>query len=80
MWRKGIISLLNLRKGEGRAIAQVVSRRPLTLEAGVCAHVSPCGVGSGQSGTGTRFSPSSSVFLSKYHSTMSLHTRISSEG
>jgi hypothetical protein len=46
----------------GRAMAQVVSRRPLTVEARVRARVNPCGIYGGQSGTGTGFSPSSSVF------------------
>jgi hypothetical protein len=40
----------------GRAMAQVVSRRPLTAEA----LVSPGGICVGQSGTGTGFSTSSS--------------------
>jgi hypothetical protein len=47
----------------GHAMAQVVSRRPLTEEAQVHARVNPCGICGGQSGTGTGFSPSSSVFL-----------------
>jgi hypothetical protein len=50
-----------LRVHTGRAMAQVVSRRPLTAEALVRARVSPCGVCGGQSGTGTCFPPSSSV-------------------
>jgi hypothetical protein len=39
----------------GRAMAQVVSRRPLTAEARVRARVNPCGICAGQSGTGTGF-------------------------
>jgi hypothetical protein len=42
----------------GRAVAQAVSRRPLTAEA----RVRPCGICGGQSGTRTGFSPTSSVF------------------
>jgi hypothetical protein len=42
----------------GRAMAQVVSRRPLTAEARLRDRVNPCGVCGGQSGTGTGFSPS----------------------
>jgi hypothetical protein len=38
----------------GRAMAQVVSRRPLTAQARVCAWVSPCGIDR-QSGTGQVF-------------------------
>jgi hypothetical protein len=40
-------------------MAQVVSRRPLTTEAQVRAQVNPCGIGGGQSGTGTGFPLSS---------------------
>jgi hypothetical protein len=45
----------------GRAMAQVVSRRPLTAKTWVRARVNPCGIYGGQSGTGTGFSPTSSV-------------------
>jgi hypothetical protein len=45
----------------GRAMAQAVSRRPLTAEARVRVRVNQCGICGGQSGTGTGFSPSSSV-------------------
>jgi hypothetical protein len=58
----------------GRAMAQVVSRWPLTAEARVRARVYPCGICGGQSGTGTVFSPSSSVFPCQYHSTVALQT------
>jgi hypothetical protein len=40
-----------------RAMAQAVSRRPLTAETWVRSRVSPCGFCGGQSGTGTGFSP-----------------------
>jgi hypothetical protein len=55
-------------------MAQVVSRRPLTAEARVRAPVNPCGICGGQ------------VFLRvirfsrQYHSTVALHTHISSVG
>jgi hypothetical protein len=39
----------------GRAMAQVVSRRPLTAEARVRARANPSGICGGQSGTGTGF-------------------------
>jgi hypothetical protein len=60
----------------GRAMAQVVSRRPLTAEAQVRARVNPCGIFGGQSGTGTGFSPSSLVFSCQYHSTVAVQTLI----
>jgi hypothetical protein len=44
-----------------RAMAQVVSRRPLIAEDRVRARVSPCGICGGQSGSGSGFSPSTSV-------------------
>jgi hypothetical protein len=50
-------------------MAQAVSRRPLTAEARVRSRVSPCGICGGQSGTGTGFSPSTSVFPYQFHST-----------
>jgi hypothetical protein len=56
----------------GRAMAQVVSRRPLTAEARVRARVNPFEICCGQSVTGTGFSPSSSVFPCQYHSTVAL--------
>jgi hypothetical protein len=61
----------------GRAISQVVSRRPLTAEARVRARVNPCGICSGQSGTGTGFFSEYFCFLlSIYHSTVAIQTNI----
>jgi hypothetical protein len=57
-------------------MAQVVSRRPLTVEARVRARVNPCGICGKQIGTGTGFSPSSSGFPCQYHSTVAVQTRI----
>jgi hypothetical protein len=54
---------------QGRAMAEAVSRRPLTAEARVRSPVSPSGICGGQSGTGTGFSPSTSVFPCQFHST-----------
>jgi hypothetical protein len=52
-----------------RAMAQAVTRRPLTVEARVRFRVSPCGICGGQSGNGTGFSPSTSAFLCQFHYT-----------
>jgi hypothetical protein len=52
----------------GRAMAQVVSRRLPTAEARVRSRVSPCGICGGQIGTGTSFYPSTSVFPCQFHS------------
>jgi hypothetical protein len=53
----------------GRAMAQAVSRRPPTAEARVRSRLTPCGICGGQSGTGTGFSPSTSVYSCQFHST-----------
>jgi hypothetical protein len=50
-------------------MAQAVSRRPVTAEARVRSRLSPCGICGGQSGTGTGFPPSTSVFPCKFYST-----------
>jgi hypothetical protein len=50
-------------------MAQAVSRRPLTAEVRVRSRVGQCGISGGQSGTGTGFSPSTSVFPCQFHST-----------
>jgi hypothetical protein len=57
-------------------MAQVVSSRLLTAEARVRARVNQCGICGGQSGTGTGFSPSSSVFPCRYNSIVALQTHI----
>jgi hypothetical protein len=41
----------------GRAMAEAVSRRPVTAEAWLRSRVSPCAICGGQSGTGTVLSP-----------------------
>jgi hypothetical protein len=57
-------------------MAQAVSRRPLTAEARIRARLNPRGICGGQSGTGTGFSASSTVFPCQYHSTVALQTHI----
>ena len=52
-----------------RAVAQAVSRRPLTAKDRVRSQASPCGICGGQSDTSTGFSPSTSVFPCQNHST-----------
>jgi hypothetical protein len=55
-----------------------ISRWPLTAEARVRARVNLREICGGQSGTGTGFSLSSSVFPCQYRSTAVLHTHIPS--
>jgi hypothetical protein len=58
-------------------MARADSRRNFMAGARVRARFSPCGICGEQSGTGTGFSPSSSIFPCWYHSTR-LNTSISS--
>jgi hypothetical protein len=67
--------LIVLKFVSGRAMAQAVSRRPLTAEARVHARASSCGICSGQSGTGTGFKID---FRWQCHSTLAAHTHIMS--
>jgi hypothetical protein len=50
-------------------MAQAFSSRPLTAEARDRFSVGPCGICDGQCGTGTGFSPTTSVFPCQFHST-----------
>jgi hypothetical protein len=74
-----VIPLICLTLCSGRAMAQAVSCRPLTVEAQVHVQINPCGICGGQSGTGTGFSLSSLVFPIIYHSTITLQTQITWE-
>jgi hypothetical protein len=51
----------------GHALAQAVSRRPVTAEARFRSRVSTCGICGGQSGTGTGLFPSTSVSPCQFH-------------
>ena len=53
----------------GHAMVRAVSHRPLDAEARVWCRVSLCQICDGQIGTGTGFSPSTSVFPCRYHYT-----------
>ena len=52
----------------GSAMAEVVSCQPVTTETLVKFQARPCGICSGQNGTGTGFPPNTSVFPSQHHS------------
>jgi hypothetical protein len=45
----------------GHVMAEAVNWWPLTAESWACARVSPCGICSAKSGTGTGFAPSTLV-------------------
>ena len=53
-------------------MAQVVSRWPVTAKARVRSQVIPCEICGGQSGIGTGFSPSISVFPCQYYTGLNL--------
>jgi hypothetical protein len=61
------------------AMAQVVSHRPLTMDARVHVQVSPCGFCGEHSGTGTDFHQVIWFFLCQYHTTVALHTHMRDE-
>jgi hypothetical protein len=60
-----------------RALAQAVSLWRLTTDTQVRSHASPCEISGGQRGSRTGFSPSTSVFPFRYHSTNAPHSYLS---
>jgi hypothetical protein len=70
-----LCQFVELVSGAGRAMAQAVSRWPVTAEARVRARVNPCGICGGQSGTGQVFSEYFG-FPCKYHSTIAPYSPI----
>jgi hypothetical protein len=75
-----LIWVVTIADSRTRAFQQQLAEKPLTVESRVRARVNPCGIYGGQSGTGTCFSPSSSVFPYQYHSTVVLDNHILSGG
>jgi hypothetical protein len=75
--RKSIFSYVTLLNSQKYcAMAQVVSRRPLTAEAPVRARVSPRGIYGGQSDIGQAFLRVLRFYLSVYHFTVAFQTHI----
>ena len=64
----------------GGAIAQAVSRWPLATKARALFQVSPSEICGGKSGTGTGFSPSTSLIPCQYHSIIALYLFIRHRG
>jgi hypothetical protein len=58
----------------GRAVALTVNRQLLTPGARIRSQASSCEIYAGQSGTGTRFPPTTSVFPFQCHSTSTPYT------
>jgi len=57
-----------------RTMVQAVSRWPVTAEVRIRSHSNSCEVNGGPSGTGTGFTPSTSVLPCQYHSTNALYS------
>ena len=68
------VTVIIIMKHHGCVMAQVVGHQPFTTETQFQTQASPCKISGECRGTGTGFSPNTSVFTCEYHSTNVPHT------